>query len=98
MGLWDDLTTRHKKYACYALLAGLLLGLVTSLTFIAVTAVVGVSLAGTGALGLFRLKNGDTTDKYYKLGLAISITCIASGLMCFAGACLGLYLHQIGVL
>lgn len=98
MGIWDDLTARHKRYACLALLLGLLFGAVTGAVAIAIAVVVGGSLTASGVIFYIRNKTVKTSEKAYIVGMAISIACIVGGLMCFVGACAVLYLHQMGAI
>lgn len=97
--LWHDLTSRHKWYAALALLFGLLLGLVTSVTMllmIGLTCGFVLSLTGAGILMVKREPSNST--KFYITWRAIAIACLAAGLTCFLGAIIGLYLHQQGAI
>jgi uncharacterized membrane protein HdeD (DUF308 family) len=96
-GIWSDLTERHKKYAAIAMAVGTIFGLFASiLGFLAAAIIFGSGLTLSGALTfLFRSKE-EEDEARYRIWAIVGIIAIASGLLCFAFAVVGLYFHQQG--
>jgi hypothetical protein len=95
----DFLTPRHRKYSAIALAVGTVFGFLASLFgFLLAAIIFGGGLTLSGALTfLFRSKE-DEDEARYRIWTIVGIIAIASGLLCFAFAVVGLYCHQLGAI
>jgi len=93
MKVWDDLTPRHKKYAFFAIWAGLGLGAIAGLVFAAVFGF-GFTIFGLFTIG----SKWEKKDQAYNTWMAVGLCAIILGLTCFVGAVMALTLHQEGKL
>jgi len=97
---WNSLTPRHKRYAAICCVLGTLLGMGIGLMALLIAgAIIGSIATGAGITVLYKKKDEwENSDTAYTYWMTVGLCGIIGGLTCFAGAILGLILHQNGVL